>query len=181
MIKKIIFQLKLIWYGKILKQDTMDIKVQKYRDLGAKIGKNMRAFSPLLSAESYLLEFGDNITVSTGVKFTTHDNAAIKIIPNRTDIFGRIKIGNNCFIGQNTLILPGVELADNIIVGAGSVVTKSFKEEGIIIAGNPAKQISTIEDYHNKYKDNALNIKRGVSSKQKKNLIISNESMLIKK
>lgn len=57
----------------------------------------------------------------------------------------RVEIGENCWIGMNSVILPGVKLANHIIVGAGSVVTKSFQEENIIIAGNPAKKIKNIE------------------------------------
>lgn len=171
---------KKIFYKKVLKKDTMNLEVERYRAKGAKIGKNMRAFSAITSAEPYLLEFGDNITVSTGVKFTTHDNSVIKVIPNSTDIFGKIKIGNNCFIGQNSIILPGVELANNIIVGAGSVVTKSFKEQGIIIAGNPAKKIGNISDFKEKYENSALNTK-GLSLDKKRNLILKNEDLLIRK
>jgi acetyltransferase-like isoleucine patch superfamily enzyme len=53
-----------------------------------------------------------------------------------------ITIGKNCWIGMNVMVLPGVVLADNITVGAGAVVTKSFLSPGISIAGNPAKIIS---------------------------------------
>lgn len=118
MIKRIIFKLKIFIYKKILKKDTMEFEIQRYRNAGVKIGKNMRAFSPPSSAEPYLLEFGDDITISTGVKFTTHDNSAIKVIPDSTDVFGRISIGDRCFIGQNSLILPGVTIANNIIIAA---------------------------------------------------------------
>lgn len=48
------------------------------------------------------------------------------------------KIGKGCWIGINAILLPGIELGDGVIVGAGSVVTKSFSS-GSIIAGNPAK------------------------------------------
>ena len=56
---------------------------------------------------------------------------------------GPIKIGKNCWIGANVVILPGVNIGDNVIVGAGSVVTKSF-DSGVIIAGNPAKIIRNV-------------------------------------
>lgn len=56
-----------------------------------------------------------------------------------------IEIGKYCWIGTNAIILPGVKLGDNTIVGAGSVVTKSFVSGNIVIAGNPAKIIHRIQ------------------------------------
>lgn len=180
MIKKILYKLKIIYYKKIIKKDTMELEVQMYREKGAKIGNNMRTFSPLSSAEPYLLEFGDDVTISIGVKFITHDNSIGKVIPDATDIFGRIKIGNDCFIGQNALILLGVELADNIIVAAGSVVTKSFEEKGIIIAGNPARKIGEVSKLKDRYQKYALNT-IGLNGNEKKQYLFDNEQCFIKK
>ncbi len=55
-----------------------------------------------------------------------------------------ITLGNNCWIGMNSIILPGVSLAANTVVGAGSIVTHSFPEGNCIIAGNPARVIRKI-------------------------------------
>ena len=52
-----------------------------------------------------------------------------------------VKLGERCWIGMNSVILPGVILGNEVIVGAGSVVTKSFPEDRCVVAGNPAKII----------------------------------------
>ena len=180
MIQNILFKLKEIIYRKILKKDTMELRIQLYRDKGAKIGKCVRSFSPIESSEPYLIEIGDYVTISVGVKFITHDNSATKIIKDSTDLIGKIKIGNNCFIGVNTLLMPGITIGDSVIIGAGSVVTRSFFEDGIIIAGNPAKKIATIEEYKNKYNDYTFNL-LGMSYQEKKELILNNEKKILEK
>ena len=55
-----------------------------------------------------------------------------------------VHIGQRCWIGMNSVILPGVILGDNTVVGAGSVVTKSFECGNCVIAGNPAKIIKVV-------------------------------------
>lgn len=56
-----------------------------------------------------------------------------------------VTIGNECWIGMNAVVLPGVILGPRTIVGAGAVVTKSFPEGNCIIAGNPARMIKRLE------------------------------------
>ena len=136
-----------------LGRDPMKYKIQKYKLYGAKIGNNVRAFSPITSAESYLLTIGDNVTIASGVHFITHDNSAIKIYEDATDFVGPIKIGNNVFVGAYSVLLPGISIADNCIIGAGSVVVKSCAESGTIIAGNPAKPIGTVDKMREKYNE----------------------------
>ncbi len=59
-----------------------------------------------------------------------------------------VKIGNNCWLGAHSIVLPGVVLGNHVIVAAGSVVTKSFDENNIILAGVPAKIIKRIDEYN---------------------------------
>jgi acetyltransferase-like isoleucine patch superfamily enzyme len=55
-----------------------------------------------------------------------------------------VTIGDHCWIGMNAVILPGVILGNHTMVGAGSVVTKSFPEGDCVIAGNPARVIKRL-------------------------------------
>ncbi len=128
-----------------------------FRKNGVRIGNNCLIYSNILTSDSYLIEIKDKVVISTYVKFVTHDFSVKKVIPNKANLFGKIIIGNNCFIGENSTILYGCELADNIIVAAGSVVTKSFAESNIIIGGNPARIISTWDKFKEKALPFALN------------------------
>lgn len=92
---------------KLMRKDVMKYMLEEYRMNGAIIGENVRAFSPISSAEPYLIEIGNNVTISTGVQFCTHDNSAIKIFDNATDFVGKIKIGDHSFIGMNSILMGG--------------------------------------------------------------------------
>ena len=60
-----------------------------------------------------------------------------------------MKIGNNVFIGMNTTILKGTTIGDNVIIGAGSVVSKSIPNNCVAV-GNRCRVIMTLEEYHQK-------------------------------
>lgn len=83
---------------------------------------------------------GTYIAPNVGIITTNHDlNNLDDHMPGRNVILGK-----NCWIGMNSVILPGVVLGDHTIVGAGAVVTKSFKDGNCVIAGNPAKKIKDL-------------------------------------
>ena len=83
---------------------------------------------------------GTQIAPNVGLITANHDlNDLTKHLPARN-----IMIGEKCWIGMNSVILPGVTLGDRTIVGAGSIVTKSFIGGNCIIAGNPAEFIRGI-------------------------------------
>ena len=64
---------------------------------------------------------------------------------------GKVKIGNNVFVGANSTILKGVSIGNNVIIGANSLVNKEVPDN-VVIAGNPARVIMSIEEYYQKEK-----------------------------
>lgn len=126
---------------------------------GVKIGKNCAILSNLdLCSEKELLTIGDDVTISGEVLFITHDAAMPKYCNHSGALFGRITIGNRCFIGERATILYGVTLADNTLVAAGAVVTKSVLESGKIIGGNPARVIGTIDSFVERQVENRMRL-----------------------
>ena len=143
------------------------------------MGKNVFWATKYIPTESYLVEIGDNTQITEGVKLFTHGGAHIARykIP-KFDTFGKIKIGNWCYIGTDSLIMPGVEIKDHVLVAAGSVVTKSVPSNSIV-AGNPARIIGNIDDYIKKNIKYNINTK-GLNNKNKKKIIFE-KSIFIKK
>ena len=88
------------------------------------------------------------------------------------DIFGKIVIKNNVNIGWNDVIIPGVTIGENTIIGANTIVTKDVPPNSVF-CGNPGKVIETVEDYliKNKYK---IVYTKLIKQNQKKNFLISN-------
>ena len=153
------------------------VMIKYFRSCGIRVADTARIYSDITTSESYLISGGGGTTISFGVTFITHDNSVEKLKVGFSDLFGRIEIGNNCFIGAGSIIMPGVTIGDNCIVGAGSIVTKSVAPN-TIVAGNPARPITDINTFRNKVKDLGFSIE-GLNGEEKKNLIL--KSTLIKK
>lgn len=121
---------------------------------GLKVGKNVRFVEvPEFGTEPFLIEIGDETTFSNNVRFINHDGGynALHFFEKYKDVraFGRIKVGNQCFIGADTIIMLGVEIGNNCVLGAGSILTTSMPDR-TVYAGVPARFICTIEEYGDK-------------------------------
>lgn len=122
---KVIDKLFAILYGRKFYKFVSKYNVEIYGE----IGKEIKIFHPNIVINKNA-KIGDNVSM--------HGNICIG--NNGIEDFAAT-IGNNADIGFGTTIIGKVNIANNIIIGANSVVTKSFNEENIIIAGNPAKKI----------------------------------------
>ncbi len=129
------------------------------RKKGVKIGDNVRFFSPPHTVVDitcpWLLSIGDDVNITHGVIILTHDYSWSVLRADREKP-GRIlgaqsptSIGNNVFIGMNAVIMRGVTVGDNVIIGAGSVVTGDC-ESNSVYAGVPAKRIMSVDEYYKK-------------------------------
>lgn len=90
---------------------------------------------------SITIGHGTYIAPNVGLITANHDPAD----PEKHLEAKPIVLGEKCWIGMNAVILPGVELGDGTVVGAGAVVTKSFPEGHCVIAGNPAKLLRKLD------------------------------------
>ena len=126
-------------YGCSIGNDTFIgpfVEIQK----DVTIGKNCKIQSHSFICE--LVNIGDNTVIAHGVMFINDLFANGGPANGDKNLWKSTNIGNNVSIGSNATILP-INICDNVVIGAGSVVTKDIKESGVYI-GNPAKKIRGI-------------------------------------
>lgn len=130
-------------------------KVKYLRTQGAIIGDGtvLNCNTENFGTEPYLIEVGKQCLFAAGVCLNTHDGG-ISVLNHldfwndgvKRDKMNRIKIGNNVYIGMNALVLPGVEIGDNSVIGAGAVVSRSIPSNSVAV-GIPARVICSLDDY----------------------------------
>jgi len=109
--------------------------------------------------EPWLIKIGNNVHITKNVTFVNHDGGTLilRYINPSLEITKPITIKDNVYIGINSILMPGIVIENNVIVGAGSIVTKNL-ESGYVYAGNPAKKIKTIDEYFDKITKESLAI-----------------------
>ena len=144
--KKLMLKIKQAFFGRL------KVAVKS----GLKCGKGVTVMTGAeFGSEPYLITLGDNVRISSFVTFITHDGGSW---PFRRQEeykgvvrFGKIKVGDNSFIGARSTIMPGVHIGKNCVVAAGAVVTKDVPDNSVV-AGVPARVISDIYTYADKMK-----------------------------
>lgn len=134
-----------------------DIRKEKeLRKILYYLGENTRIYSDFFGAEPWLISIGSDTIVASGVKFIEHDASYYnayrflnkKAIP-QGEKMGAIVIGDNCFIGANSVVLGGSKIGDNSIIAAGAVVHGNIPSNEVW-GGVPAKYIMKTEEYAKK-------------------------------
>lgn len=151
-------------------------KLASARKAGVSIGKGCLVLDNVKwGSEPYLIEIGENVRITSGVQFVTHDGG-IHVLRNKfgiaeADMFGKIKIGDNVFIGIRSIIMPGVTIGNNVVIGAGSLVTKDIPDN-VVACGIPAHVIRTIDEYYEKTKSKSV-MTKGMKAEEKKQYLLS--------
>ena len=115
------------------------------RKNGVAVGDNVLFWSPRSTqidlTRSCLIEIGNDVNINTHFTIMTHDFANFvfrNLYSDYVNNCGKVVLGNNIYIGTKVTILRGVEIGDNCIIGAGSVVTKSIPSNSVA-AGVPCR------------------------------------------
>ena len=144
--------------------------------IGVKVGEGCCIeASTKYGAEPYLIKIGNYVRIANDTSFYTHGGIIpLKLYHNdpTLDHFGKITIGDYTSIGAHCMIMPGVKIGNNCIVGGGSVVTKSVPD-GCMVAGNPAKYIGKTEDFYKRLKEKFDTGTGGMSAEEKKRILLS--------
>lgn len=130
------------------------------RGLGVKMGKNVNFYGVrpgMFSTEPWLITIGSNVYITNGCQFITHDGGTLILRPEVPDLelTAPIVVGDDVYIGLNTLILPGARIGNRVIIGAGSVVCGHIPDNSVA-AGVPARVIKSLDDYKKKAMERSL-------------------------
>lgn len=126
---------------------------QVLRLYGIKFNGTPRYISNKVRFDDFFrIELGDRVVISENVIFLTHDYSLTaglisigKCPPKDIAIVKPIRVGNNVFIGINSVLLPGTQIGDNVLVGAGSIVRGIIPSDSIVI-GNPGRVIGKLSE-----------------------------------
>lgn len=154
------------------------------RKKGVKIGEGCFISPCHISAkEGYLIEIGNYCRIAKDVEFFTHGGIyclQIKYNDPDLDYFGKIKIGDYVSIGEGAKIMPGVIIGDDVIIGAGTVVSKSIPDN-CIVAGNPVRLIGKTDEFYSKIKRFDLKSGRMDAQRKKEYLFSLPEDAFVRK
>ena len=134
------------------------MKIAMLKKQGVSVGEGTYIFDAgtvkIDSSRPALLSIGSYCKITGGTIILTHDYSRSVLRRTYGDIVGEARkttIGDNVFIGMNSIVLMGTHIGNNSIIGAGSVCHGTYPDNSVI-AGNPAEVICSLDEYYQKRK-----------------------------
>lgn len=165
--------IKRIVYPETYKNEAY---VKHLRSGGAKIGDGTYFYDchhrPVDETSLPFVEIGRNCRITSGVVILAHDYSYAVLRPIYHEMLFKSSItiiGDNVFLGINSIIMPNCKIGNNVIVGAGSVVTGEIPSN-VVVAGNPAKVVMTLDEYYDKNKRMFMQYAKTFFDKKKENM-----------
>lgn len=124
-------------------------------------GKNVYANFNLTLVDDTHIYVGDYTMIGPNVTLATAGHPILPELREQGYQYNApVSIGRNCWIGANVVIVPGVTIGNNVVIGAGSVVTKDLPDN-VVAVGNPCKVLRTINEHDRQYyfKDRKIELK----------------------
>ena len=110
------------------------------------IGENFYANHNLIILDCNKVKFGKNVFIAPNCSFYTASHPLDYSIRNEGLEYAKpIEVGDNVWIGGNVVVLPGVKIGNNSVIGAGSIVTKDIPDN-VLAYGNPCRIVKNIEE-----------------------------------
>lgn len=118
--------------------------IREIREGGGIVGEHVCIIDSKIDLLTpFLLNIGNDVTI-TGARILTHDASLYNSIGYSK--VGKVIIGNNVFIGKDSIILPNTVIGSNVVIGAGAVVAKDIPDNSVVV-GNPCRILCTYEEY----------------------------------
>lgn len=134
--------------------------VKYAKRIGVNFGQGLHLYGHIKwGSEPWIITIGNNVHLTDGIRFVTHDGGTLILrdrIPD-LEITKPITIGDNVYIGVDSIILPGVTIGNNVVIGAKAVVSRDIPDNSVAV-GQPARVIKTIDEYLAKIERESLHL-----------------------
>lgn len=138
------------WVGRLLDRVRGRQNVATLKTLGASVGNRVRLAQPtwIDPGFAWLITIGDDAILGPGVSVIAHD-ASTKRLTGYT-LIRPVSIGRRVYVGASAVILPGVTVGDDAVIGAATVVRNDVPP-GALVVGNPARVVGQVADHRERH------------------------------
>lgn len=136
--------------------------VEYAKKIGVHMGADVHIYGDcykMFGTEPWAIKLGSHVHITDGVRFVNHDGGTLvfrHLVPD-LEITKKISVGDYVYIGIQSIIMPGVHIGNNCIIGAGAVVTRDIPDNSVAV-GVPARVIKTADEYFDKIQRESLHL-----------------------